>query len=205
MVILKALAVGALDTNCYIVGDESTGEVLILDPGGDTEEIASALEGYEVRGIVNTHGHADHIASNGCLAERFGCPIMIHALDAPALTDPERNLAALAGFGGDLSPTADRLLSEGDEVRVGDLAFTVIHTPGHTPGGICLLSDKTLFSGDTLFASGIGRTDFPGGSYEALISSIREKLLPLDDDVKVYPGHGPATTIGAERAGNPWL
>jgi len=204
---LRGFVVGPFEANCYIVADPSSLDALIIDPGDDPDVIAEAVrsDALLVRGIVNTHGHADHIAANGALRERFDCPIMIHELDAGYLTDAEANLSALIGCAHPLSPSADRLLKDGDEIRAGRLVFRVLHTPGHTPGGICLLTDGILFSGDTLFAGGIGRTDFQGGSIEQLIESIHARLLVLPDDTAVYPGHGPETTIGAERTTNAWL
>lgn len=205
--LIRMLVVSPFQTNCYIAADSSTRDALIIDPGDNAEVIAQAAraEDFTVCGIVNTHGHGDHIAANRVLKTEFDCPVMIHELDAPYLVDPDLNLSALMGQFGPLSPPADRLLKEGDEVMVGELHFGVLHTPGHTPGGICLAVGDVLFSGDTLFAGSIGRSDFPGGSHRQLIESIRTKLLILPDDTVVYPGHGPSTTIVAERTSNPWL
>ena len=200
---LRRFAVGPFDTNCYLAADSTSLEALIIDPGGDPDAVAEAVrsEGLTVRAIVVTHAHADHTAACDALRRQFGCPVMIHELDAPFLADPEANLSVWAGHGNLTIPKADRLLGDGDEIDIGQLVFRVMHTPGHTPGGICLLVDGVLFSGDTLFASGIGRTDFPGGSYERLIESIQSRLFALPDDTVVYPGHGPKTTIGRERQG----
>lgn len=204
---LRSFVVGLFDTNCYLIADQASRDALIIDPGDDHLVVLEAVHAdrLSVQAILNTHAHADHIAANGALKKEFGCPIMIHEADAPGLADPEANLSGLAGYEAILSPPADRLLVEGDDIAVGGLAFRVIHTPGHTPGGICLLGEEFLFSGDTLFAGGIGRTDFPGGSHEQLVDSIRRKLLVLPDGTIVYPGHGPQTTIGAEKDQNPWL
>ena len=211
--LVHRLVVSAFETNCYIaacpprsLGDESTRDALIIDPGDEAHLISDAAYGLDVNviGIVNTHGHADHIGSNAALKGEFDCPIMIHESDAPMLTDPQANLSASLGSG-IISCPADRLLKEGDEIAVGGLTFRVIHTPGHTPGGICLLGEGVLFSGDTLFMDGVGRTDFPGGSQKQLLDSIRDKLLVLPDDTIIYPGHGPETTIGREKIENPWL
>ena len=211
--LVHRLVVSPFETNCYIVacpprslGDESTREAVIIDPGDEAHLISDAVYGCDVTvtGIVNTHGHADHIGANAALKGEFDCPIMVHELDARFLTDPEANLSTSLGPGM-VSPPADRLLKEGDEIAVGSLTLKVIHTPGHTPGGICLLGADVVFSGDTLFMDGIGRTDFPGGSQEQLMRSIRSKLLILPDDTLVYPGHGPSTTIAREKRENPFL
>ncbi len=205
--LIRNIVVSAFETNCYIVSDPTTRDAIVIDPGDDASTILAAVraDGLTVHCIVDTHGHVDHIAANGAVQCEFGCPIMIHALDAPALTDANLNLSALIGGPAAVSPCADRLLQHGDEIVAGGLLFKVIHTPGHTPGGICLLSGDVLFAGDTLFAGSIGRSDFPGGSHDQLIASIHGKLLCLPDDTVSYSGHGPKTTIGRERASNPWL
>lgn len=194
--------VGPLLTNCYIVYGERSRKGILIDPGahdpGVTEYIRS--NGLEVMYTLNTHGHADHIQADAA----FGFPVLIHRLDGPCLWNPLANLSIFAG-GSVPRLRAERLLEDGDTVDVGDLKFKVIHTPGHTPGGISILCEDMLFSGDTLFSEGVGRTDIPGGNQKALTASIREKLLLLPDQVKVYPGHGPETTIGHERKYNPFL
>lgn len=204
---VRGLVVGFYETNCYVAGDASSRNVIVIDPGDDSHLVTQVVnsEGLNVVGIVNTHGHADHIGANEALQRQFQCPIMIHQSDAPCLSDPDMNLSAMAGFEGPISPPADPLLRDADEVAAGSVVFRVIHTPGHTLGSICLLAGNALFSGDTLFAGGVGRVDLPGGSSESLASSIREKLLSLADNTLVYPGHGPATTIGRERSSNPCL
>jgi glyoxylase-like metal-dependent hydrolase (beta-lactamase superfamily II) len=197
---IRTLVVGFCDTNCYVTADRESGDALIIDPGDSADEIYAVVSGtgLTVRGIVNTHCHTDHILANGELKDRFHCPLMIHEADAPGLTDPTMNLATLVGYRGPTSPPADRLLRDGDEITFGEITFQVIHTPGHTPGCICLYTPGVLMSGDTLFASGIGRTDFPGGNYEQILDSIRRRLMILPPETQVYPGHGPSTTIGRE-------
>ncbi len=154
--------------------------------------------------IINTHGHFDHVSANKRLKEVTGAPILIHSLDAPML-DQLSSSAAAWGFTADNSPKPDKELNDGDEVAFGHTTLKVIHTPGHTPGGISLYAPDFVFVGDTLFAGSIGRTDFPGGSFKALKESIRKKLFVLGDHVKVYAGHGPSTTIGEERRSNPFV
>lgn len=204
---IRRLIVSPFETNCYVVFDTTSHDAFIIDPGDNPDAILQIVRdgSLTVCGIVNTHGHADHIAANGILHEKLGAPIIIHELDAPFLADPNMNLSTLLGNDGQLSPPADRLLRDGDDISVGSMVFKVIHTPGHTPGGICLLMDKILFSGDTLFLGSIGRTDFPGGSHGTLIESICSRLLVLPDDTVAYPGHGSETTIGDERRSNLWL
>ncbi|SDF10950.1 MBL fold metallo-hydrolase [Sporolituus thermophilus] len=205
MKIIK-LEVGSLGTNCYIVYCEKTRAAAVIDPGGNAEEILAVINGenLKVECIINTHGHADHIQANAKIKQATCAPIFIHRDDADMLTSIHRNLSAFIGGGIKCEP-ADRLLQDGDIIHVGEIMLTVIHTPGHTPGGICLLANDVLLSGDTLFAESIGRTDFPGGSYRQLIHSIKEKLMVLDDNVRVLPGHGPETTIGWERQHNPFI
>lgn len=200
------LEVGSLGTNCYIAWCEFTKKAVVIDPGGDPARILSALrsEGLSVDAIINTHGHADHVMANTKIQEVTKAPLWIHSADADMLGSGSRNLSSFLG-GATSCGTADRLLKDGDVLTIGEFAIKVLHTPGHTPGGICLLSDKAVFVGDTLFAESIGRTDFPGGSYSQLINSIKTKLMTLEDDVKAYPGHGPATTIGWERRQNPFI
>ena len=205
------LMVGPLQANCYLLAEGTEKPAAIIDPGGDGPRIKAAVERDDLQPVViiDTHGHIDHIAANSYLKEIYNVPLLIHQTDANSLTDPALNLSAL-GFGNFNSPPPDRLLRDGDAIDVGALRLEVLHTPGHTPGGICLLLRRIgaadiVFTGDTLFAGGVGRTDFPGGSMEELMDSIRSKLLLLPDDTIVYPGHGPASTIGREKQTNPFL
>lgn len=204
--IVQEIPVGMLGTNCYLVACPETKEAIVIDPGDEGKKIFSLVQrnGFKVSAIVNTHGHWDHVGGNSELKKLTGAPILIHEKDADFLTNGKLHLGSMLGTNA-VSPAADRLLQEGDLIQVGKLDLKVVHTPGHTPGGISLIGEKAVFVGDTLFAGSIGRTDLPGGNYSALIASIKNKLLPLDDEMTVYPGHGPSTTIGRERKKNPFL
>ena len=203
--IFKKFELGPFATNCYLVGSESSKEGMIIDPGDGASVILKSVEDSEldIKIIVLTHGHLDHIGALKSLKEATGAEVAIHADDAYFLQ--ERPMNASFGFPYPDTPSPDRLLKEGDSVDIGELHFSVLHTPGHSPGCICLLGEGMVFSGDTLFNYGIGRTDFPGGSYEQLMNSIHTRLMVLPEDTIVYPGHGPDTTIGTERRGNSFL
>ena len=199
---IKRIVVGGLETNCYIFADLDKKEAAIIDPGSNGSNIKREVEKYglNIKCIINTHGHGDHISSNG----KFKAPIYIHRLDADFLHNAKLNMSASFGFS-IKSPEASHILEEGDIIEIGDLKLEVLHTPGHTPGSISLLGNGFVFTGDTLFMGGVGRTDFPYGSEEKLIDSIRQKLLVLDDATVVYPGHGPSTTIGREKLNNGFI
>jgi len=204
-VIILSLAVGPIQANCYIVGCEQTKEAVVIDPGAEAKRILGGLQKYDLqlKTIINTHGHFDHVGANKALKDLTGAPVLIHRDDAPMLA----HLSASAGMWGmraQDSP-ADQFIKDGDRISFGQITLEVIHTPGHSPGGISLYTPKVLFVGDTLFAGSIGRTDFPGGDYDLLISCVRKRLFVLGDDVKVYPGHGPDTTIGYEKKYNPFF
>lgn len=204
--IIKTLAVGPIMANCFILGCEETLEAAVIDPGDEADRILQALaeSNLTTKLIINTHGHFDHVGANKRLNEVTGAPILIHPLDAPLLNQLA-NSAAAWGMTAENSPAPDRELQDGDEVTFGKVLLKVIHTPGHTPGGISLYTDSEVFVGDTLFAGSIGRTDFPGGSFETLQASIQQKLFALRDDLKVYPGHNQTTTIGVEKRTNPFV
>lgn len=203
--IVKGLVVGPLQVNSYLVGCEETKEGIVIDPGGDSPVILSQIDalGLKIIYIVNTHGHIDHVAANRSLKEATGAPIAIHRLDASWLTNPPGGLALV--LGATPGPPADILLEEGDEVRFGNISLKVLHTPGHTLGGISLLGEGVIFTGDALFNMGIGRTDLPGGDFKTLMESIKSKIFALPEDTVVYPGHGPSTTIGREKRANPFV
>lgn len=202
---IEVMRMGPLGTNCYLVHDEQTGEGLLIDPAGRQERIEEIIRAFpgSIKYIVNTHGHADHIAGNGSAKLLTGADILIHRLDAAMLKDREDSVSRYLGITEDL-PEADLLLTGGETIHVGNMSFKVMHTPGHTEGGICLHAEGVLFSGDTLFAGSIGRFDLPGGDYDALQASLL-KLRELPDETIVYPGHGPETTIGHEKANNRYM
>ncbi len=203
--ILKKLVVGPLASNCYIIGSESSKEGMIIDPGDEAEVILRNVKDLEleIRSIVLTHGHIDHIGALKEVKKATGAEVAIHTDEAKSLQ--EQSLSKLLGLSYPTPLPADRLLKDGDSMDIGDLHFSVLHTPGHSPGGICLLGEGVVFSGDSLFNYGIGRADLPGSNYSQLMNSIHTKLMTLPDNTIVYPGHGPDTTIGAERSGNPFL
>jgi hydroxyacylglutathione hydrolase len=207
--ILKQLVVGPFASNCFIVGSESTKRGMIIDPGADAGTILQTVDqlGLSIIWIVVTHIHPDHIGALKTVKERTGAKFALHEAEGGGGGFggfSHAAASAMMGFIGRL-PKPDKLLEDGDVIDIDDLHFTVLHTPGHSPGGISLAGHGRVFSGDTLFNYGIGRTDFPGCSYDQLMESIHNKLMILPDDTVVYPGHGPETTIGDERRGNPFL
>ncbi len=202
----ELVIVGALETNCYLIYCGKSLDCAVVDPGSEPEKIFPAIAGLKLkpRMILNTHGHVDHVGANGDIKEHFHIPLYIHALDQPLLESvQESELALLLGAGP--SPAPDGFLKDGDIIRIGSVSLKVIHTPGHSPGGISLYGHGTLFSGDTLFCGGVGRTDLPGGSRKDLEKSIRTRIHTLPHDTLVLPGHGPLTTIGQEIELNPSL
>ncbi len=203
--ILKNLVVGPLATNCYIVGSEFNKEGIIIDPGDEAEVILRNVKDLEldIKSIVLTHAHIDHIGALKEVKEATGAEVAIHTDEAESLQ--RQPLSTLFGISYPIPPPPDRSLKDGDGIDIGSLHFSVLHTPGHSPGCICLLGEGVVFSGDTLFNYGIGRADLPGGNYSQLMNSIHTRLMTLPYDITVYPGHGPDTTIGTERQGNPFL
>ncbi len=204
--IRKHLVVGALMVNCYILGSRKGGSCVVIDPGGDTDEIEKVLDEDELRVkyIMLTHGHVDHVGAVWHLESNRGGEVLMHKGDMSLLEGVEMQ-AMTFGLPPTGKPRVDRYIEEGDRIGVEDILIDIIHTPGHSPGGVAYRCGKHLFVGDTLFAGAIGRTDLPGGSFEELLRSVREKLFPLGDDMNVYPGHGPSTTIGEERLTNPFF
>jgi hydroxyacylglutathione hydrolase len=200
------MVVGPIQANCFILGCDKTREAVVIDPGDEANRILSGLQkkALQLKYIINTHGHFDHVGGNKALKEKTEAPILIHRAEAPMLAHLADS-AAVWGMHIENSPAPDRLLEDGDRITFGEITLEVIHTPGHSPGGISLYTPKDLFVGDTLFAGSIGRTDFPGGDYDTLIASVRNRLFVLGDDVRVFPGHGPDTTIGTEKKYNPFF
>ncbi|MFO8111135.1 MAG: MBL fold metallo-hydrolase [Desulfosalsimonadaceae bacterium] len=204
--IVKTLAVGPIMANCYIVGCEETRHAAVIDPGDEADRILMSLaeDKLNVKYILNTHGHFDHVGANKRLKEATGAKIAIHPDDAEML-DMINVAAASFGMAAENSPPPDLLINDGDKITFGNITLEVMHTPGHSLGGVSFFSDGVVFVGDTLFAGSIGRTDFPGGDFNTLISSVKNKLFVMPDEVKVLTGHGPATTIGQEKRTNPFF
>lgn len=202
---IQSFAVMPFDENCYVVSDE-TGEGVVIDPGGMAKQILAYIREAKlsIAAVLNTHGHCDHIGANDEIRDETGAPLYIHREDAAMISDMKLNLSAFMGFRV-ISRPAEHLLSEGDKISFGQSELEVIHTPGHTKGGVCFVGEGVAFTGDTLFAGSIGRSDFPGGSERDLIGNIKKKLLALPDETKVYSGHGPSSEIGWERKCNPYL
>jgi hydroxyacylglutathione hydrolase len=193
---IEKFILGPLQTNCYLVCDRSTRESVVIDPGWRDRGLLDRIEEIkaEVKYIINTHGHADHTAGDS----DFSVPVVIHRMDEGYLRDPFKNMSYFTGFPVRISSDV-KLVEDGDLIKVGGVALEVLHTPGHTPGGISLKCEENVFTGDTLFFEGIGRTDLPGGDFDAILNSIGEKLMRFSDGVRVLPGHGPETTIGEAR------
>ena len=199
--ILETVAVGAYQANCYVLAQKDGSKAIIIDPGAEYSKIKKVIDKHKLtpKMIINTHGHIDHIGAN----DQFGLSVYIHEDDADFLADSKKNMSALLNLPS-LSKTEIKTLKDKDKIGVDNLTLEVMHTPGHTPGCICLKKDDVLFTGDTLFAGGIGRTDFPYACEEKMIESLK-KLMSLADNIKIFPGHGPSSTIGEERSSNPFI
>jgi hydroxyacylglutathione hydrolase len=207
--LIKSMTVGTMSCCCYLVQCEETGEAVIIDPGGDEDLILAECDKRKakVKYIVNTHGHPDHVCGNAKIKEATGAPIVMHEDDVAFFERPEVE-QYFSVLGLKASPPVDKKVKDGEQITFGKESLKVILTPGHTPGGVCLYSKPNLFTGDTLFVGGVGRTDFPGGDGKVLSSSIKNKLLVLPDDTVVWPGHGYGganSTIGEEKKSNPFL
>ncbi len=205
MMQVHTLVVGPLGTNCYLVGDDSADTIVVIDPGGEADRILSRIEqtGKRLEAILITHGHVDHVAGVATVKEQAGAPVYAHRADGPMMEHPDPMWAQMVG--GVPPCSIDVELPDGDVLELAGLSFTVIGTPGHSPGGVCYLAGDTLFSGDTLFEGTIGRTDLAGSDHGKMLESLARLTEMLSDDVEVYPGHGESTTIGEERRGNPFL
>lgn len=204
--IFEAMTVGSYLSNCYIVGSDETKEAAIIDPGAQFEKIDNKLKelGLTPKIIILTHAHGDHIGAVKNFIEMYSTKVYIHEDDTEMLKDPEKNFSK-GITGKSISITPDVELKDGDIIELGGLKLEIIHTPGHTRGGICIKVENIMMTGDTLFNRSIGRTDFPGGSFDDIITSIREKIFKYDDETIVYPGHNSPSTIKSEKMGNPFL
>ena len=206
--LIETIVVGPLGVNCLILGDKQSKEGVVIDPGADCEMILGAVDrlGLTIKYLINTHGHFDHVGCNGPILKETGAEFLIHEKDLDLLKMASRS-AHKYGLVVEDSPAPGRYLVDGMRLDFGRRSIEVLHTPGHTEGGCCLLlrNEKLVVTGDTLFADSVGRTDLPGGSHEILMASIKDKLMPLEDDTLVWPGHGPSTTIGHERRLNPYI
>src|SRR4030042_442571 len=200
--IIENLVVGPIENNCFIIGDENTKEVLVIDPGDEPDRILDLIKenNFKLKYIICTHAHFDHVGAIPDLKNEIDAKIVLHRDDLEIYRS-STDQAALWGYEIDPLPEPDMFVSEGDKIEVGGLSFEILHTPGHSPGGICLYGEGILVTGDTLFAGSIGRTDLHGGDIEKLKKSFK-RLMSLPDEIKVLPGHGPLSTIGQERVGN---
>lgn len=200
------LVLGDLGTNCYIIGDPDSKEAFVIDPDDGPAVVDTLKErGLTCIGILLTHGHSDHIHGVQTLMDTYGAPVYIHERDLPCLYDPQVNLSALHGRPVTITGGTIKTVKDGQHIGSGKMDFQVLETPGHTVGGVCYYMAPAVFVGDTLFRESVGRTDFPGGDFEALVQSIRTKLFTLPDQTMAYPGHGPETQIAFEKENNPYL
>jgi hydroxyacylglutathione hydrolase len=205
---LELLVVGMFGVNCYLYWDEVTDSGVIIDPGDEEERILSRIEelGFQPKAILLTHGHGDHIVAVDAVKKKYDIPLYIGDGEEELLKNPSANVSEMIGHP-IVAPPPDHLIEDEQLLNFGSISLKVLSTPGHSPAGVCYLDEKegVLFTGDTLFWSSIGRTDFPGSSYEVLMNSIKTKILTLPDSIECFPGHGPKTTVGAERINNPFL
>jgi hydroxyacylglutathione hydrolase len=206
--ILEMLTVGPFQENCYIVGDEESGAGALVDPGDEAARIALAVEQteLEIQSIIVTHAHIDHVGAVGALVDEYACPVLMHTEAEPMLSHlPTQAMMMGLKFG--KVPTVDRNIGDGEVLEVGALRLSSLYTPGHAPGHLSfyVADEGFVLSGDAIFAGSIGRVDLPGGDMGLLMRSINEKLMTLPDETRVYPGHGPQTTVGNERVSNPFL
>ncbi len=204
---LETLVVGDLDTNCYVVASEHAGEAIVIDPAGNVGVILDtiAAKGLDVKYILLTHGHWDHFGVADILAKKTGAKIGIHKDDFEMIGNPMLSMGFMAGEGEDSMIKADFELTDGQIIKVGDMDIKVIHTPGHTQGSVTIQIGDLLFTGDLIFYRSVGRTDLAGSSFESLVASIKDKIYKYPDQVKIYPGHGPSTTVGDEKRNNPYV
>ena len=206
--ILQGLTVGPFQENCYIVGDEASGEGALIDPGDEATRIALAVEQTEVEigSIILTHSHIDHVGAVADLADEYSCPVLLHA-EAEQMLQNVQQQAVMMGVKFGRVPQVDRYIAADETLQVGSVRLKSLYTPGHAPGHLAFYIEEegVVISGDAVFAGSIGRTDLPGGSMEVLMESIRDQILTLPDQTRLYPGHGPDTTVGQERAANPFL
>lgn len=202
----ESVIVGPLETNCYLVYCPESLECAVVDPGAEAAKIFRLIADCGLHPVVllNTHGHIDHIGANKDIKERFNIPLYIHPSDESMLKSALQSELSFFLEAKD-SPSPDRYLEDGDEIKIGRSSLKVIHTPGHSPGSVSFLGDGFLLSGDTLFFGGVGRTDLPGGSWPELENSIRNKILAMPDETAVLPGHGPLTSVGQEKRFNPFI
>ena len=208
--VVRQIKVGNMAVFCYLVGDEKSRTGALIDPAFETEKIYHQAEqdGYRITHVINTHGHSDHTCGNADIIRKTGARLLIHKLDAVRLKKTLHKAFSRI-LGGKGSPPADRLLDNGDVIQIGATALVVMHTPGHTPGSICLYAPGHIFTGDTLFVGAVGRTDLPGGSYRQLVHSVQEKICCLPDNTIVWPGHdygnAPHSTVLHEQKTNPFI